>query len=49
MSELEDVPTCKLVDELAKREGVEEQIVEPHTKHQMPLIDGPARILVVID
>lgn len=46
--ELTKIPTCELVWELEKREGVETKIVEPHTDTAIP-VNGPAIVLVVID
>lgn len=55
------VPTSQLVEELAKREGVEETVIAPHTEkatlsvdhgdgfNTLKFTDGPARILAVID
>ena len=45
---LETVPTCELVEELAKRKGVHEIPVPPH-KEVSTKVQGPARILVVFD
>ena len=46
--DLTKIPTCKLVWESEKREGVEVKIVEPHTDTTIP-VSGPAIVLVVID
>ena len=40
--------TCELVEELLKREGVEENWVEPYEKKDIT-VDGPAIVLVIID
>lgn len=40
--------TCELVEELKKREGVEEITVEPYATKQIT-VDGPAVILKIID
>ena len=53
---LKDIPTCYLVDELCKREGVKEVWIEPYERYAIipersdSVHDtGAARILVVID
>lgn len=55
---MEEIKTCELVNELSKREGVQEIIVEPYenieiiteTKRQaLGIAQGPARILVIWD
>jgi len=58
---LSEIPTCYLVNELAKREGVEEILIGPDETYCVGRDDeaadtpptggngGPARILVVID
>ena len=48
MDFLGKVPTCELVEELAKRQGVHEIPVPPY-KEVSTKVQGPARILVVID
>ena len=45
---LRDIPTYKLVEELKSREGVETTIAEPHQDISVP-VNGPAVVLVVID
>lgn len=52
---LAGISTNDLVDELAKREGVEELVIKPerwefigHTDYDPKIVYGPARILVVI-
>lgn len=53
--ELEKIPTCKLVEELSKREGVSCSCVEPYNSYSLKIEtstiedSGPAKILVVID
>ena len=60
MNRLIDIPTCDLVNELAKREGVREFVCgTPNDMYHLDVCDGadvehivdigPARILVVID
>lgn len=52
---LEKIPTYKLVDELAKREGVREIVADPYSEYLIEVEGekiyslGPARILEVID
>lgn len=48
MSDVSSVPTCKLVEELLKREGVEHKIVEPYADCQITA-NGPAILIKVID
>ncbi len=45
---LEKIETCKLVEELKKREGVETHIAEPY-KDLAVNVNGPAVVLVVTD
>ena len=45
---LSDIPTCQLVEELKKREGVETTIVDPYEDGTVT-INGPGTILVVTD
>lgn len=47
-SRMDDVPTKRLVEELSKREGVEQVIAEPYKDAQVR-VNGPAIILTVID
>jgi len=55
--DLSKIPTCDLVNELGKREGVIGWPVEPYVKYSIFIDDGagtleetgPARILVVVD
>lgn len=47
-SGLETFKTCELVEELKKREGVEEVWAEPHGNIEIP-VNGPAIVLVVTD
>jgi hypothetical protein len=52
---LNNIPTCELVDELEKREGVEKVWVAPYEPYAVRsgaykrIDDGPACILIVID
>jgi len=46
--ELQNVPTCELVKELGKREGVEMKTAEPYQDVHF-LVNGPAIVLTVID
>lgn len=48
MDAMEHINTCDLVDELSRREGVEDHIVEPYEGYTIT-VEGPARVLVVID
>ncbi len=45
---LKRVETCRLVEELKKREGVDTHIAEPH-KVLAVRVNGPATVLVVAD
>lgn len=45
---LQFVPTCKLVDELEKREGVDTKFAEPYQDIEVK-VNGPAVILTIID
>lgn len=45
---LHNVPTCELVDELKRREGVKTTIAEPYQDISVQ-VNGPAIVLVVID
>ena len=53
--DLSTVPTCVLVEELRKREGVFDKYVEPYEPYSITIGDkteseqGPAIILTVID
>jgi len=57
MGELKEIPTCQLVEELVRREGVEEYVVAPYEpfkievadKSKAPHTDGPAIILYIYD
>ncbi|WP_113671133.1 BC1881 family protein [Vallitalea guaymasensis] len=52
MHKLEEIATCELVEELIRREGVNEIILEPYEKLSSKVadpIEGPARVLCVID
>ena len=46
--QLSEFKTCDLVDELRKREGVEEHTAEPYQDMTVS-VNGPAVVLVVID
>ena len=48
MSELSNISTKELVEELKKREGVETTTVEPHDKKEIT-VEGATVVLVVID
>jgi len=45
---LHNVPTCELVDELKRRDGIETTIAEPYQDISVQ-VNGPAIVLVVID
>ena len=45
---LESIETSALVKELEKREGVTVENAEPHENKVIP-VDGPARVLIVVD
>lgn len=45
---LKEASTKELVEELIKREGVENTIVEPH-KDQTIKVNGPAIVISVVD
>lgn len=53
--DLSAVPTCELVEELRKREGVDSVNVEPYEPYSITIGDkteseqGPAVLLVIID
>ncbi len=53
--DLSTVPTCELVEELKKREGVDSVNVEPYEPYSITVGEktetekGPAVLLVVID
>ena len=48
MLNLSSIPTCQLVEELLKREGVEHKKVEPYADCQITA-NGPAILIKVID
>lgn len=48
MSSLSDIPTCELVEELRRREGVESVDLSPYAEATVPA-EGPAVVLVVTD
>ena len=45
---IKNIPTKELVEELIKREGVEETIAEPY-QDVVIKVSGPARVLVITD
>ena len=45
---LKEIKTCDLVDELAKREGVEKITAEPYQKRTVSA-EGPAIIFIITD
>jgi len=47
-AKLHRVPTCSLVEELTKREGVSAVEIDPYAE-QMVHVTGPAVLLTVID
>lgn len=52
MNSLSEQKTHELVDELIKREGVKEIVINPCEKIEIKKadpIEGPARVLVIID
>lgn len=46
--DLSKIPTCDLVEELKKREGIETTIAEPYEDVTVS-VNGPAIVFVVID
>ena len=48
MSSLSEVPTCELVEELKRREGVESVELSPYAEATVAA-EGPAVVLVVTD
>ena len=46
--ELKDIPTCELVEELMKREGVNTIILDPYQTKKIK-VEGPMIVLKVID
>ena len=46
--ELKEIPTYKLVEELAKRKGVEKIEIEPY-KVKITKLEGPMIVLKIID
>lgn len=48
MSELKNIPTKQLVEELIGREGVEKTVIQPHEMTAVE-VDGPAIVLVITD
>lgn len=47
-TELADIPTCALVEELRRREGVESVVLSPYAEAMVPA-EGPAVVLIVTD
>lgn len=53
--QLADVPTCELIMELEKRDGVQTMRVEPHEPYAVSRRNegineiGPAMVLIIID
>ena len=45
---LGEIPTCELVEELKRREGVRIEYAEPY-QDKVVTVNGPAQILVIID
>nr|DAD66424.1 MAG TPA: hypothetical protein [Myoviridae sp. ctSyg22]DAP62734.1 MAG TPA: hypothetical protein [Caudoviricetes sp.] len=45
---IKEIPTCELVEELAKREGVEKIEIEPY-KVKIKKLEGPMIVLKIID
>ena len=46
--DMQTVPTCDLVRELSRREGVETHTAEPYQDMEVS-VNGPAVVLVVMD
>ena len=46
--DLSKIPTCDLVEELKKRDGIETTIAEPYEDVTVS-VNGPAIVFVVID
>lgn len=46
--DIKEIPTCKLVEELKSREGVDTKIAEPYEDVTIT-VNGPAILLTVID
>lgn len=45
---IKEIPTCELVEELVKREGVEKIEIEPY-KVKIKKLEGPMIVLKIID
>ena len=45
---IKEIPTCELVEELSKREGVEKIEIEPY-KVKITKLEGPMIVLKIID
>lgn len=48
MSELKNIPTKQLVEELIGRDGVEKAVIQPYEKTTVEA-EGPAIVLVITD
>lgn len=48
MKKEEITKTCELVKEIAKREGVEEVVVQPYEDKEIK-VNGPAVVLIITD
>lgn len=46
--DIKEIPTCELVEELEKREGVEKIEIEPY-KVKIKKLEGPMIVLKIID
>ena len=46
--DIKEIPTCELVEELSKREGVEKIEIEPY-KVKIKKLEGPMIVLKIID
>lgn len=46
--DLKNIPTCKLVEELAMRDGVEMKIAEPYQDVDVS-VNGPAIVFIITD
>lgn len=46
--DIKEIPTCELVEELSKREGVEKIEIEPY-KVKITKLEGPMIVLKIID
>ena len=48
MCDLANIPTCALVEELKRRDGVESVTLSPYAEATVPA-EGPAVVLIVTD